>query len=63
MRPADYLSGHSAVPAVNMRAHAPDDDTITRFLATSALYFKLSAERLANASNPQTSTDKSKEQS
>ena len=63
MRPADYLSDRSVVPAVNTRAHAPVDDTVARFLAASALYFRLSAERLAISNNTLNSTDKSKEQS
>lgn len=47
MRTSDHLSAQSVVPVLNAYRHVAVDETIARFLTTSAYYLKLSAERLA----------------
>ena len=46
MRTSDHLFGQSVVPVLNTGRHMVADETIARFLTTSAYYLKLSAERL-----------------
>lgn len=46
MRPSEYLSGQSVAAAVTTSRITSADETIARFLTTSALYFGLPAERL-----------------
>jgi Lhr-like helicase len=46
MRTSDHLSEQLVVPVLNTVRHVVVDETIARFLTTSAYYLKLSAERL-----------------
>jgi hypothetical protein len=63
MRPSDYLSGQSVAAAVEAGRNTPVDETIARFLATSAVYFSLPAERLEQLKQHSNFNLESKEQS
>jgi len=63
MRSTDQLFGHSVQPAVNTHSHASIDETIARFLTTSAHYLRMPAEQLEQLKQHQNLNLKIKEQS
>lgn len=63
MRPSDYLSGQSVAAAVKMGRNRSVDETIARFLTTSAHYFSLPPERLAQLKQRNNFNSESEEQS
>ena len=63
MRSSDQLFGQSVKPAVNAGSHTSINETIARFLTTSAHYLKISAEQIEQLKQQQNFNLEIKEQS